>query len=192
LLHLANAERSVGRDFYECKTFLLRRYGRFDGHDMQEIQKECWGYRDDECGPQCRKCGGTGIYSQKWIRLERWKLGNYLFHVPNGTTYSRPDSVQIQGRIEHADYGLKSREAQLWLYLLSGEFLKLLHALRSSCYCYPKWWPMCRFQKLFMTWHLFLAWRKCWCGRWFPTLGRGWCVCGKCRSKSKDVSNVPF
>jgi hypothetical protein len=28
---------------------------------------------------------------------------------------------------------------------------------------------------------MWLAWRKCWCGRYFPTFGSGWQICRKCR-----------
>ena len=40
LLHYANADPPIDRDrFYAVKDRLLSRYGRFEGHELQEIKK---------------------------------------------------------------------------------------------------------------------------------------------------------
>lgn len=123
LCHYANADPSCSRrHFYDLKDRLLRQFAEFRGHDIQEITKECWGGRRDHygdwsgCGPTCRRCGGTGVFDRRWVRLQRWQWGNYTFHIPDGDTRIRPESVQIVGRIEHKNYGRASREAELWLY----------------------------------------------------------------------------
>lgn len=187
LLHYANTRaHSVDRnDFYSLKRRLLQRYGKYVGHDIQEIRKECWGfYQDRKCpGTTCMKCGGTGIYQLKYIHLDRWQWGRYVFHIP-GQTLSRlpdPTTVTIVGRIEHPDYGLKASEATLWLYLLCGEWSLLWKALRTSRYCKPRWWPLLNLQAVVMPTAMFLSWKRCWCGRRFPTWGSGWQCCRKCR-----------
>lgn len=45
LLHLANANPpfSTRQEFYTLKHRLLKRYGHFEGHQIQEIRKDCWG-----------------------------------------------------------------------------------------------------------------------------------------------------
>ncbi len=201
LLHLANADPGDRRSFYELKERLLRRYATFWGNDIQEIVKECWGDQVDEhgdrygCGPQCRRCGGTGVWERKWIVLQRWHWGGYVFHVPEGRTYQKPESVQIHGRIEHPDYGRASREAELWLYLLCREWRKWWHAVSTSCYMRPGWWPMCRLQKVAMRLRTNFSWRRCSdCNCLFLTWGSGWLVCKTCR-EPKPVAGrdeVPF
>src|SRR5690606_6681754 len=138
LLHYANASPPWNRtEFYALKERLLRQHGRFLGHDIQEITKECWGHRewDNEWGEygyldctkddKCR-CRGTGIFDRRWIRLERWEWCGYVFHRPVDDTRIAPVDMNnvlrapdIVGRIEHPDYGDKSNEAVLWLYLLT-------------------------------------------------------------------------
>ena len=201
LLHVANSSRGLGREFYDLKTRLLRRYATFRGHEMQEITKQCWGDKRDEygdlygCGPNCRRCGGTGIFDRRWVRLQRWEWGRYVFHVPDGDTRNAPCVVTIFGRIEHRDYGKGSREAELWLYLVTGSLKMLWHALTACSYCSPGWWPMCRLQKVAMWSRMRFSWQKCWCGKWFPTWGRGWRICRKCRkcrSQKPVDDDVPF
>ncbi len=203
LCHYANANPSYNRsNFYDLKYRLLRQFGTFQGHDVQEITKECYGerlydeyYNDYDycgCGEHCRRCGGTGIYDQKWIRLQRWQWGKYTFHIPEESTRIKPDSVQIKGRIEHPDYGNASREAELWLYLVTFQFRTWWHVMTATCLCSPGWWPMCRLQKIAFWARLKLSWRKCWCGKWFPTWGSGWQVCKSCRKPRTWEGEVPF
>ena len=194
LLHYANASPPVNRtEFYALKDRLCRRYAEFRGHDIQEIRKECWGDQRDVygdwggCGPNCRRCGGTGIFDVRWVRLERWHWFGYVFHRPDGDTRIKPDSVQIHGRIEHPNYGRASNEAALWLYLLCGEWRLLWRALKGSRCCGWYWWPLLNVQRVVMELAMLLHWRRCWCGRRYPTWGSGWQICRKCRNEKQEV-----
>ena len=199
LLHYANAGQPAYRaEFYALKERLLRKYGRFCGHDLQEIKKECYGehtglYEWDGCkGAKCRRCRGTGIFDIRWVRLERWEWCGYSFHRPVDDTRVPPaiGTVKIFGRIEHPDYGLKSSEAVLWLYLLCAEFRLFARSLRASRYASPRWWPLLRLQALVFELAMRFGWRRCWCGRWFPTWGSGWQICKKCRHQ--EPCEIPF
>ena len=198
LLHYANAGHP-GQRLYDLKYYLLRTYARFDGHDLQEIRKECYGqatgyYEWEGCkGPKCSKCGGTGVFDIRWIRLERWQWCGHVFHVPSGDTRIPPDigTVKIFGRIEHPNYGLKPSEAELWLYVLCCRWGDLWHALRGSSYCKPRWWPMLNLQWIVFRLAMKLSWKRCWCGKMFPTWGSGWQICRKCRAP-KTAEEIPF
>jgi len=202
LCHLANADSSHCRNtFYDLKDRLLRQYAKFQGHDIQEITKECWGpwnsFGDnDGCsGKDCPRCGGSGIYDRRWVRLQRWQWGKYTFHIPCGDTRIKPDSVQIYGRVKHVDYGKASREAELWLYLVTLNFGMWWKVLSTSSYCKPGWYPMCRLQGWAMWARMSFSWRKCWCGKLFPTWGSGWNICKKCRTPKavlEQDNEVPF
>lgn len=199
LLHLANSGHPWRRtEFYAIKERLLRRYATFRGHHMQEIRKECWGprlgwdeYGDPvrgKCGPTCRQCGGTGLFDIRWVRLERWRWGKFEFHIPAGDTRVRPAGhVDIVGRIEHRDYGRLSNEAVLWLYLLAGEWQEFRRVMVCGSCCGRYWWPLTNLQRIAMRLNMKLSWRRCWCGRMFPTWGRGWCVCKRCRTIPKEA-----
>lgn len=204
LLHYANSSApAVGTErFYALKSFLLRRYARFGGHDMQEIRKECWGYwnsyGDDPVGCQgasCRKCRGTGIYDIRWHRLERWEWCGYLFHVPSGSTSvpCSPDQVTIRGRIEHRDYGKAPGESLLWLLMLTGQWSHLWFDLSTHAYCSWSWYPLLNVQRVAFWLRMKLSWQRCYCGSWFPTWGTGWRICKVCRQpKPQEASDIPF
>ena len=68
--------------FYEVKEEILRRWGHRTGTIVQHIVKPCWGWPCDGCHDDCTKCGGTGIYSESWIKLEVWTLMGREFHRP--------------------------------------------------------------------------------------------------------------
>lgn len=196
LCHYANAD-PMGREFYQLKERLLRKYATFWGHDIQEITKECWGDQWHSrygywygCGPKCSKCGGTGVFDRRWVRLQRWHWNGYVFHVPDDSTRVKPESVQIVGLVKHPNYGRASREAELWLYLLTLELRTFWYLFTSRSYCNGGLWPLVRMQRVAMRLRMWLQWRKCWCGRWYPTWGSGWCVCRKCRNTYAD--DVPF
>lgn len=201
LCHYANANPSGCRNtFYALKDRLLNQYAEFLGYEMQEITKPCWGDKRDDygdwhgCGPTCRRCGGTGIFDRKWIRLQRWEWGKYVFHIPDGSTRIQPDSVQIHGRIKHANHVLASREAELWLYVVTLQFGMWWHVLSTSHYVYPKLWPMCRLQKYAMAARMTFTRRRCFCGKRFFKWGTGWLVCKQCR-RSRHETNyhaIPF
>lgn len=202
LLHYANAGPPWPREaFYAVKERLLRRYGRLVDWQWQEIRKECWGpwgewygERAGCLGEKCPRCGGTGIFDIRWVLLERWEWCGYVFYrpVPGRDQWTQPElPVTIFGRIEHRDYGLASREAALWLFLLTGHWRLLGTTLGASCSCSPGCWPMLRLQWLVMHLGLWLRWQKCSCGRWFPTWGSGRMVCRRCRRPTRE-DEIPF
>ncbi len=205
LLHIANANPPhPSREFYSLKERLLNRYGRLADWEWQEIRKECWGPWGDRYGERigcqgakCPRCGGTGVFDVRWVLLERWEWCGYVFHrpVPERDTRTKPERpVAIVGRIEHRNYGHKSREAALWLYLLCGEWRLFWRTMTASSACNPGWLPLCRVNKMAMRTSMWLSWRKCWCGKWFPTWGSGWMCCRKCRkpSTANEIEDIPF
>lgn len=117
LLWRANASREP--TMYEIKDRLLERWGtREPEDDCQHLVRECWGWSRVCLGASCLKCGGTGIYSERLVRLERWRLGRRGFHRPwrDGLPiypYTRP---VIEGYLRRRIRW--SHEATLWLYLL--------------------------------------------------------------------------
>ncbi len=195
LLHWANSSPPCNRmQFYVLKTRLLNRYGRFVGHEIQEIKKECWGRYETPCGPKCHKCGGTGVFDIRWVRLERWEWRGFCFHTPAGDTRKPCLRVDIHGRIEHKDYGRLSNEAVLWLYLLCGEWKLLARALRESYCCGRYWWPFLNLQRIWMNVSIKTSRHKCYqCDQRFFTFGSGWLVCGKCRNlPAERLDEPPF
>jgi hypothetical protein len=186
----------VGRtEFYDLKNKLLIRFGHFEGHQIQEIRKHCWGEYECGCKPACRRCCGSGIYDLFWVTLERWQWGRFSFHRPVGRSRIKPDLVQIHGYIEHKKYGRASGEAVLWLYLFCGEWRRLWRTLTITKCCGWYAWPLLNIQRLIFNGRIFFSWRKCWCGSWFPTWGSGWCVCYKCRlPRAREVrdEDIPF
>ena len=204
LLHYANASPPWNsQDFYSLKSRLLNRHARFCGHDLQEIRKKCWGYRDWDsdyqdymgcAGATCKKCGGTGLIDIRWVRLQRWEFCGYVFHCPDGDTRVPPPigTKLIIGRIEHANYGRASSEAVLWLYLLCGEWRLLWKELRSSRACGWTWWPLLNVQKVAMELSMMFRWQRCFCGRMYPTWGSGRQVCRRCWNRPVTYDEVPF
>lgn len=198
LCHYANAD-PMGREFYELKERLLRQYAEFMGHDIQEITKECWGDKWDRedgywygCSDTCTRCGGTGVFDRRWVRLQKWRWGRFWFHIPDGSTRIKPETVQIVGRVKHQDYGKASREAELWLYLVTMHWRTFWEMLTRQSYCNPGWWPLCRLQKIAMWTRMKLRIHRCWCGRRFMTWGSGWMVCRQCRNRKPSVDEIPF
>lgn len=191
LLHLANADTSlVTRDgFYRLKERLLERYATREPDDLQEITDSCLGpYPHHGCpGSQCRKCGGTGIYRQAWVRLASYRWGKYVFHWPLDRTTIRPSAAPtIVGRIVHHQVGRVSAEAVCWLYLLCGEWRLLARELRGHCFHGWYLWPMLTIQRIVMPAAIYCRWRRCWCGRLFWTRGTGWQICRTCRRRDDE------
>lgn len=94
------------QDFYALKQAICAAYGQRDGIDVQHIRDKCsrctdgFVYTEYEMPDEiCRKCGGSGIYADRWILLERWKIAGHVFHRPVGHTESR--TATIEGRITH-------------------------------------------------------------------------------------------
>lgn len=180
LLGLGNARArgsSLDREFYALKDRLLRKYGTRDGVDIQHIKRECWGYEEDgKClGKGCRRCGGSGVWDEKWIELERWAIGGRVFHRPSGFRYSAPSADDlfaprnvIEGLITHYDVSYRaSSEARLWLFLLFDR-RAWRHEIGRSRACGWQWRPMLALQAIVFEIRMALAlpWnRRCLCGR---------------------------
>jgi hypothetical protein len=200
LLHLANAHPPSGRrsEFYALKDRLLRRYGALIDYDVQHIVDKCWGDSDRlGCeGKWCGRCGGTGIWRDRWIVLERWELGSWIFHRPTNLLRA-PNALPrvIEGRIEHRDVHPRTAgEATLWLALLFDRPL-FWRLLTTSRFCGWQWRPMLALQSVTMqVTHKFRR-RSCWCGRRFWTWGSGWQICATCRVTryaAVDDDSLPF
>ena len=137
LLHIANTSppliKGNKEGFYRIKDRLLKRWGIHLAYDIQHIQKLCFrcdGTGDDAWSEdvECRKCGGTGIYDEFWVILEKWKFGKYTFHSP-WKRYTRddlkraglevPDVRMIEGYIQHESYPYHlAMECFYWLALI--------------------------------------------------------------------------
>ena len=193
--------------FYAMKDAILRKHGKLVGADLQHIVKKCWGGYDYPCrGASCRKCGGTGIYSERWHILQRWELGGRIFHRPIDSTSLRPDGpVTIEGNVEHRRWmGHQPLEAAMWLALVFDRRLFCRMAfLPASCACGWFWLPLVNLARISFRLRMFV-WRfqgrKCYCGRtyrqWFGS--GGWCVCWRCRRRHNRVPalaedpSIPF
>lgn len=202
LVHYANANPSDRSAFYAIKDRLLRRYGKPDGVDVQELTTRCWGWRDDYgdvigCdGRLCTKCGGTGIFSCRYVHLERYRLGKYVFHIPGKTTYYKPDAVHIKGLVKHADYGEWTEEAELWLYAMF-DWRALWRNLTSR---YRGQWSIMPFLALqYVLWKSRSWWKntfgKCsGCNKWFLRNRKGsdYFKCRRCASDKIENPEIPF
>ena len=214
LLHLANADPPMSREpFYRLKDRLCRRYGSFDGHDLQHLVQPCWGsHGERDEGPArspaiCSKCGGTGIYRERWVRLERWRVETYLFHRPVDSTSIPPIQryftgyglPMIEGYVQHQRHGRCHAEACLWLYLLCGEWRLWWHTLTtawaSGWYGWPML-PMLLLQRL-ASWSRVRT-RRTWpyvrqrcntCGRRFWRWEHGW-LCRRCRQPRSTAQTL--
>jgi hypothetical protein len=208
LLHLANTSPpAVYRaGFYGIKDRLLRRHGKLIGHEWQHIVHHCWRCEEYGFSRHCRRCGGTGVYQQFWVQLERWAWRGYLFHRPCARVWQKPEeSVAIDGYVKHASYGRKAQEANLWLAMLCDRslFWKLL---TGSCACGWTWWPLLNLQKLvFQTRMLFGRFHlgpcsECggWTFRMHPRfVYRSWVQCRRCERAERCVpvdvgEDLPF
>lgn len=195
---LAAANRgSWDPEFYSVKDALLRRFGRSDGFDVQEITHACWGYRHYGCDDDCEKCGGTGVFSRRWVFLERRLWCGCVFHVPRETVFERPPRVDIVGRIPKTRT-LASREAELWLYLLCGQFAMFVDRITNSSVSCPWWYPLCSIQRVGMWARSTLGRSRCYCGRRFWAFGSDEFACRKCRSEASRFAGphvddeIPF
>jgi hypothetical protein len=177
LLWLANARaRSSGhsKQRYELKDKILRRWGALVGMDVQHIVRMCYacegaGYWSSDPNDSCDRCGGTGNYDERWIRLERWQLGARVFHRPAGYDFVRPaEGVNvIRGYITHTDVDHDvSAEAFLWLALLCDPRLFFRELMRSRRYPRSMWKrPLLALQTVTFRLHMRFLVRRCSCGR---------------------------
>lgn len=113
LLHVANQDPPgwLRVEFYDLKTEILRTHGRrYCPDHVQRITKQCWGCwgsGNDVYRPHpCFRCNGTGLYSCRYIVLERWRLpdgeapeGYREFHVPTDTVAKSGCRVDIDGKV---------------------------------------------------------------------------------------------
>ena len=206
LLHLANSHPPAFNraEFYAMKDDLLKRYGTFDGRDIQRVVKECWGvgWWDGgdyvPCGPKCSRCGGTGVYETKYFELQRCRMGGFLFHSNPTRLYfsDRHAHATIEGRIEHKDYGRAADEAMLWLTLLTGRWGLFWNETKATWRYGRKLWPLLNLGCL--CWFVYsfysgLRVYRCRCGgsyrQWWLSKGH-WCVCRKCRNSRPE--EIPF
>lgn len=199
LLGLANARAggsATSREFYDLKDRVLRRWGAPAGEDVQRIVKACWGYPDEDgCrGRSCGRCGGTGVWDKKLVRLERWELGGRIFHRPAATVHGAEweARVTIEGLIRHDDVSPRaSAEAALWLALLFDPPLFWRRLSRSRAVG-ARWrrYPMLALQAVVFEARTRLlavlpTRRECWdCGRRFVAVsGRR-----RCRACARDLA----
>lgn len=137
--------------WYALKDRVLSQWSSPDGCDLQVLPpNECWscekgkprdpsrwGLRSDGT---CARCDGHGNYSpERYVRLERRKLGPYVFHKPTGSAHSVPLMHQgkayfiwiwkprniIHGLILH-----KPNKLQRWLGYRTRMVLELLFDTR--------------------------------------------------------------
>jgi hypothetical protein len=192
-------------EFYRMKDAILSKHGKLIGTDLQHIVKPCWGeWEERGCvGDGCRRCGGTGVYAEKWIILERWELGARIFHRPMEATMIRPNGpVTIEGRLTHERWpGHQPTEAALWLALVFDRrlFCRMMF-VPSSCACGWFLLPLVNLSRVFFRARMFAVrfrGQRCYCGRTFRRwFGRGgWCVCRRCRKPRGHVwteQEIPF
>ena len=109
LLWHANTDPPCRERFYaRIKDHILLRYGRAaePRFEWQEIVHECWSCEGTgglyERGG-CYKCGGSGVYSRRFIPLYRWRIADRVFHRPGDAVNALVEGVPvaIKGRIHH-------------------------------------------------------------------------------------------
>lgn len=144
LLHHAN-RYSKSTTFYAVKDKILKLYGCLDGYDVQKLP-----------GKICRSCGGSGQYAKysmhppykiydyadcwhciagyyrlpRFVCLQRYKFGPYLFHKPlkSEEAFKNPFTKEelgwevserpvIAGYVEH-QHSRYGQQALLILFLL--------------------------------------------------------------------------
>ena len=155
LMHVANASRAQGDDWYSLKNELLARYGVADGYDTQRIEATC----HDCLGHGCRRCS-NGVHHITRTMLNRWTLQGYHFHTL-GRTKLTEDELEVLRAANplhthyttHVQHGpgineKASREAFLWLVLLIKGPLAMLRQMTKMSYCYPNAWPLLNLNRL--------------------------------------------
>ena len=141
LLFLANSSPPWWRsEFYAIKDHILNLHANWEGVHLQHIVKECYGCEGSGKrmieipvlgelttlpAGNCRRCNGSGKYSEFWVVLASYRLGRRHFHIPKQRYYFKdriPDiqfNEEIEGYISHErpDYYLNS-QAGYWLALI--------------------------------------------------------------------------
>ena len=141
LLYMANSKPYNTSVFYPLKAKILKKYGKHTGTDYQHIVKKCWycggtGYYLP--GVLCYRCV-NGIYESKWWTLEKYKIGEYSFHVPHKTPtllknipLHGPGNI-IQGYIRHEQHKYYKEAYYILLFLFDIKKF-LLVIWRSLCW----------------------------------------------------------
>lgn len=210
LLWHANAAMRSSSDrvaAYAIKERILRRHGRFVGEDIQHIKRECYGcsgWGKDDGGFTCDRCYGTGIWDERWVKLERWEFGGHIFHRPIANVARPMNGVAtVEGIIRHDDRnGLASAEALLWLALVYDR--RLFWSELRSC----RRFGVSRYPLLTLQLMVFeagtrikpiVARRSCIsCGEsWIRWFNRGsWHTCPSCARRMSTLSmaddDLPF
>ena len=132
LLHYANrgVPTLTRSKFYELKTLILKKHGKFIRQEIQHIKEECWScdgtgvFKSSWKLPEpCWNCY-DGVYKEFWTRLDKYKISKWEFHIPiermiGYSPLNEGESLpMIEGYINHKTpkYHL-NRECCLWLYL---------------------------------------------------------------------------
>jgi hypothetical protein len=196
LLWLANARMRTAYDSeraYRMKDRILRRFGKIVGEDIQRISRICYscdGSGSYDFDEDCRRCRGTGVFDERWFRLERWELGGRIFHRPAGMI-ARPMNgmVTIEGKIYHDTVPHRaSAEAFLWLALFADPELWWAN-FRGSRHSGWQRTPMLALQAVLFELRMKFSRKRCpTCYRSFFTRGTGWVYCRSCRAAMASES----
>lgn len=151
LLHIANSAPLDRERFYAMKTRILQRFATQDGVDLQELPgKPCWScdgsgtfyhlYSGD--ADTCWKCDGSGWFqSPRYVTLQRWRLGRFVFHQPIDRGYRKPIGIRptavIVGYVTHRVYPLSGVR---WATLLLGLCFDRGLAILAWNDIYRSWW----------------------------------------------------
>ncbi len=168
--------RSPASDhFYTLKNLLVEHFylSGFCTHVSIQIQEMlCWGYRDYGCGPDCGKCGGTGVYRTHHLYKFVFSISGrtYVWHQPVNLIRFEVDDVEMGGKFERRDGRgratlLKSTEelyyCTLFEYLRARGMTDNLSMIakpdlwRGIRYDVEKWWRHWKFES-----GLYHRWKK--------------------------------
>ena len=119
LIHHAN-RNTKSENFYAIKSKILQKYGKNAGYDVQYFKgikcnscsgrgahpKYSWTTGKIYDWADCYHCWGGWYRPAKYVLLERFQLGKYIFHQPKSTHYSNdkievPITCRIEGFVEH-------------------------------------------------------------------------------------------
>jgi hypothetical protein len=155
LLHVANSNPADGfrKEFYSIKRRLLLSRAKHVGRDLQSIP-----------GSKCFSCHGTGWWESYsgmyedvcnrcydgwykrpfWVYLEKYEWHGFKFHVPGERIYEDPSislKPNIEGYIDHCDYGDRPEIAFVWLCLLTMNFKLAYRWFASESHYFASWHP---------------------------------------------------
>ena len=214
LLYLANSRPPSGKDrkerFYAMKQRICERFGTPDGFDVQHFAGKrcfsCYGtgiYRSEYSDYQnyCYKCNGSGWFKrERWVVLKRWRIGQRIFHQPDGVSYEAPNPPlrTIEGFIEHAYHGFWHEEAAMLLALMFDRELLGMLLAEGSTYCkWPRWLgPMVQLKQVVgVTRRMYRSMKQrcdtCGCHTWSVFTNR----CQRCKALRENMapsSDIPF